>query len=384
MEKPAAAQPALDPAQAVLTFLSSVGRGSEAEFYLRLFRSRAAESFAAVAIDAETMESDAERVAVDLRFLRALDLTPLVVLGLDAPANALAHRERFDALLGGAGASSAALTTQGPYPEIAAAARRGAIPLLVASGQSRAERVERLGAMLGALDTHKLIFLGKHGGLRAQGENLSVVNLTTDYETLLATGELRPGQRELLDDSRRLIFELVPHRLLVSLTSPLDFLHELFTVKGAGTLMRKGAAIARHGGYAGVDLPRLRALLQSSFGKPPSEALFARSIEHAYLEEDYRGAALVMRSELGGYLSKFAVTREAQGEGIGQDLWGALCADYASLVWRARHDNPIRPWYERNCQGRFESGTWTVYFRGLRPEQVSQAVEYALSQPIDF
>ncbi|MFI5308204.1 MAG: hypothetical protein ACHQ53_12665, partial [Polyangiales bacterium] len=330
------------------------------------------------------IERDAERVAVDLRFLRALDLTPLVLLGLDAPASATAHQQLLTDLLGGAGVSCVALDATGPYAEIATAARRGAIPLLVANGASRGERVERLGALLSALHTHKLIFLHPHGGLTSHGERLSVVNLSTEYEALRGRSDLQAGQRQLLDDSRRLIFDLVPHRLLVSLTSPLDLLHELFTVKGAGTLMRKGAVITRHDGYRNVELQRLRALLQASFGKPANEALFGRPLEHAYLEEDYRGAALVMRCELGGYLSKFAVTREAQGEGIGQDLWSALCADYGSLLWRAKRDNPVRPWYERQCQGRFESGVWTVYFRGLRPSQISQAVEFALSQPVDF
>jgi acetylglutamate kinase len=155
-------------------------------------------------------------------------------------------------------------------------------------------------------------------------------------------------------------------------------------VKGAGTLLRKGARITRHAGYDGVDLARLQALLASSFGKPIDRAIFDRPLEHAYLEENYRGAALVLETSLGGYLSKFAVEREAQGEGIGQDLWGALTADYASLVWRARAANPIRAWYERQCEGRFETGTWTVYVRSVRPDQISAAIAFALAQPVDF
>jgi acetylglutamate kinase len=78
------------------------------------------------------------------------------------------------------------------------------------------------------------------------------------------------------------------------------------------------------------------------------------------------------------------VTREAQGEGIGQDLWSALTADYAALFWRSRSDNPIRDWYERQCQGRYQAGAWTVYFRGLRPSDVPLAIERALAEPLDF
>ena len=89
---------------------------------------------------------------------------------------------------------------------------------------------------------------------------------------------------------------------------------------------------------------------------------------HVYVEQDYRGAALVAQTPLGGYLSKFAVTREAQGEGIGQDIWTELIADHAALFWRARADNPVRAWYERQCQGRWGSGSWTVYTRGIPHE----------------
>jgi acetylglutamate kinase len=142
--------------------------------------------------------------------------------------------------------------------------------------------------------------------------------------------------------------------------------------------------VQRHLGWDGVDRERLRTLLESSFGRAPSEALFARELTHAYVADDYRGAALVLATPLGGYLSKFAVTREAQGEGIGQDLWSALLSDYSALLWRARAGNAIRAWYERQCQGRFSAGEWTVYFRGLAPEHVPAAIAFALAQPIDL
>jgi acetylglutamate kinase len=161
-------------------------------------------------------------------------------------------------------------------------------------------------------------------------------------------------------------------------------LRELFTVKGAGTLLRKGVRIERHLDHRSLDRPRLLALLASSFGKPPAPSVLERPLRALYLEEAYRGAALVADSPLGPYLSKFAVTREAQGEGIGQDLWNALSADCPSLFWRARRDNPIRAWYERQCDGRYDSGPWTVYVRGLPHAQLPAAVDFALAQPVDF
>jgi acetylglutamate synthase len=303
---------------------------------------------------------------------------------LDDPNRAAAQRDTLAELLRHSGVDTASLDAAGPYPAVAAAAQRGAIPLLATTEADPSARLAGLSRLLAALRTHKLIFVGPQGGISLRGERLEVVNLSTEYAALHASVELDPRQRELLDDARRLIFELVPHTLLVSIASPLNLLHELFTVKGAGTLLRKGARVTRHDGYAGVDVQRLHALLSSSFGKPVDEGFFERPLQHVYVDESYRGAALVLDTPLGGYLSKFAVTREAQGEGIGQDLWGALATDYPALIWRARGDNPIRPWYERKCQGRFSAEPWTVYFRGLAPTQAAAAIELALRQPVDF
>jgi acetylglutamate kinase len=308
----------------------------------------------------------------------------VVVLGLHDPATAAAQRRELQERITAAGLRADALETDGPHERIAAAAAAGTIPLLVAAGAGPDARLETLARMLSGLDTHKLVFLGPRGGLVLRGERLSVVNLSADYDNLRADSGLTARERQLLEDSRRLIFELVQQPLIVSVTSPLDLMRELFTVKGAGTLLRRGVRITRHAGWVDVDVPRLQALLSSSFGKPPNPHLFERPLRHVYVEEGYRGAALVAETPLGGYLSKFAVTREAQGEGIGQDLWGALTADYRALLWRARSTNPIRAWYERQCQGRFESGAWTVYVRGVPPDKISEAIAFALAQPVDF
>src|SRR5205823_11204177 len=135
--------------------------------------------------------------------------------------------------------------------------------------------------------------------------------------------------------------------------------------------------IARLGGYAEVDLVRLDALLASSFGRPPAGDFFERDIARIYLEESYRGAALVRATPLGTYLTKFAVTREAQGEGIGRDLWQLVTADSPTIFWRARPDNPISPWYTQQCDGMARFAEWHVFWRGLPAERIPEAIAYA-------
>ena len=374
----------IDPAEAVLRFLESVGPGSEAEFYLRLFRSRAPERFATLTVLASAREYGLDGVPLDLRIQRQLGLTPVVVLGLYEPARAEDHAQLLSERLAEAGVDTERLSIGAGREPIARAAAAGRIPLVSWDDGQAGSAVDALGDMLASLGTHKLILLRPQGGLRLHGERLNVVNLSTDYSELQGDAELGEGERRLLDDIRTLVVERVQHRLAVSLTSPLDLLQELFTVKGAGTYLRTGTRIERHAGWDGVDLARLGELLAGSFGKPPREAFFDAPPLHTYVEEDYRGAALIAACPLGGYLSKFAVTREAQGDGLGQDLWGRLTADHPALVWRARGSNPIRAWYERHCQGRYEAGEWTVYTRGVDSGRVGEAVELALAQPDDF
>jgi acetylglutamate kinase len=374
----------MEPAEAVLRFLAGVGRGSEAEFYLRRFREQPRESFAAIVVDPETMRENADGVALDLRLLSTLSLTPVVILGFYGTAGAESESRQLRKILAEMQVDNEGLSVNSPRELLVAATSRGAVPIVRMRGKDDDSRLSELATLLDNLRTHKLIFLRNEGGLRAGGQPLSVVNLSDEFAALVESPELSAAHKALLRCSRRLVLELVAHELLVTLTSPLSLLHELFTVKGAGTLLRRGGRIARHAGLAGVDCEQLRTLLTSSFGKPPHPDVFTREYLNVYIEDRYRGAALVAPTPLGAYLSKFAVPREAQGEGVGRDLWQAMTSDHRVLLWRARPNNPIRSWYEKQCDGRVRVDGWIVYWIGLAPERIPDAVAFARAQPVDF
>ena len=384
----------MDPADVVLRFLESVSAPSEIQFYLGLFRALPRERFAAISVDASVAGRASEAVVLDLRFLAALGLSPVVVFGLFDSAEAREHAARIQRRLSREGVPAALFEPDVPdlfdlVEQVGTAARSGVIPLVafgrdVVPFENPDLRVARLGELLMGLATRKMIFLNQRGGLRVGGGPLAVANLTTDYDALVTARELSKKQRMLVAHSRRLVFDLVPHRLLVAITSPLDLLRELFTVRGAGTLLRRGAVIERHADMSLVDGERLRALLASSFGRPTGESFFERPLSHIYLEEGYRGAALLADTPIGSYLTKFAVEREAQGEGIGRDLWQRLAADHPTVFWRARPDNPIGSWYAKLCDGLARMGDWYVYWKGLAPGRIPEAIEFALAQPVDI
>jgi acetylglutamate kinase len=181
-----------------------------------------------------------------------------------------------------------------------------------------------------------------------------------------------------------LLVDRATHRMFVAVTSPLLLLRELFTIRGAGTLIKRGSTLVAKDGLAEVDLPRLAALLQSSFHRQLVPTFFQRDFSRVYLEEQYRGAVMIQKTPLGAYLGKFAVDREAQGEGLGRDLWQLLTRDFPTIFWRARPDNPIVPFYIQECDGMARMGAWHIFWKGLAPERIGEVVAFALAQPVDF
>jgi hypothetical protein len=386
----------VEPAETVLRFLDGLGRRAEADFYLSLFRAEPKERFAAISVDANVARHASEAVTLDLRFLASLGLFPVVVLGLMDSAEATEHSERLLRRLERGGTPATILTGEGDALASAAAEATRAekiaiIPMVPSNGGSGPlnaaqidERFVRLGALLAALHTRKLIFLHRPGGLRQGGRLVPMVNLTTDYEALASSRDLSRKERVLLAQSRRLVLDHVPHKLLVTISSPLDLLRELFTIKGAGTLLRRGAIITRHEGLATVDRERMRAVLTSAFGRPPADEFFERPASEVYVESEYRGAVVLRSTPLGTYLTKFAVGNEAQGEGIGSDLWRCLTEAHPTFFWRARPTNAIDPWYVKQCDGMARRGDWNVFWRRLPVELIPSAIAYAIAQPIDI
>jgi bifunctional N-acetylglutamate synthase/kinase len=379
----------LQTPDSVSRFLWSIGKRAEGEFYLGLFRSEAKERFAAIAVDGPVMTHALDALVVDLRFLSQLGLVPTVCLGLLDVGDAARHATALVDELARVDVA-ARLLAPGAGESLAmgarAAIRDGCLPIVpldATSGRSPTERFETVRALVAEMATRKLIFLQRRGGIALDGQPIGIVELNGDLPGLLASPEVSRKQRTILTGVGYLL-ERLPHSCTFAITSPLDLLRELFTARGAGTLVRRAAHIERHDDYATLDAQRLAAMLESAFARPLSREFLQRPVSRIYLEEHYRGVAMVTETTLGAYMSKFAVERQAQGEGIGRDVWAALVADYPTVFWRSRAGNPVNDWYTKQCDGMARSEAWLVFWRGLPTTLIPEAIAFALDQPKDF
>lgn len=395
--------PQATPADVVLTFLESLGRRAEAELYLRMFRELPKESFAIIAPGRQVLRDGLGALVEQIRFLADLDLFTTIVLGVFDPASSAAGGERVARRLSAAGLVPYEHSMAEPdlVENLIAELRAERVPVVhfpAKEGEGVDARLTRLAEVARVLDTRKVVLLRRRGGLVPRRDRpfgldaghtrpggwLSVVNLRTDRAELVASKRLPKRDGELLDSAARLIELVDPNPLLVSVASPLNLMKELFTVKGAGTLVKRGTPIVRHAGYETLDVPRLRALVEASFGRALSPDFFERAPQAVYLDEQYRGAAIIHPGATVPYLTKFAVLPQAQGEGMGLDLWQALSRDHARFFWRTRPDNPILSWYLGVCDGMARTASWCVLWCGVEPARIPDVIAEANTLPTDF
>ncbi|MBK9069963.1 MAG: hypothetical protein IPL79_03000 [Myxococcales bacterium] len=370
----------IEPRELVLRFLSSIGRPNEAEQYLKLFRAEP-EQFAAIHVSDNVAKDALLALVVDLRFLAQLNLFPVLVFGAMGTKTAGRTLERVRAVLERE-VPCDVVTAKDARHHI----RRERVPMIALEDGRDPEGFDALAELVTELRTRRVVFLSSRSGLMPRGGGVvSMVNLTTEKDALIP--RLPPAQAELVRQVDRLI-ATVPQALTVSVTSPLDLLRELFTVKGAGTMLRRGSIVQRFSDWRELDGDRLVTLVEAAFGKTLAPGFRDRGFERAYVADVYRGAAVVTRTALGPYLSKFAVTLEARGEGVGGDLWRVLSQDYEQLFWRSRMNNPITAWYREQADGWHKMVVgdvhWAVLWRGFAPRALPDLIEYCQQTPPDF
>src|SRR5690606_6539126 len=144
----------------------------------------------------------------------------------------------------------------------------------------------------------------------------------------------------------------LPHSSSVSITRPDQLARELFTHKGSGTLVRRGERVLRATGWDMLDLPRLRALVESAFGRALLPDYFERTpLLRAYVSENYRTAVILTEVDGVPYLDKFAVLDDAQGEGLGRAVWQVMREETPTLFWRSRATNGANAFYYAEADG---------------------------------
>jgi acetylglutamate kinase len=425
----------------IVRLLRNLGTRKEVEQYLKQYSAVDSQKFAIIKVGGNILARDLEGLASSLTFLQNVGLYPVVLHGAgpqidEALAQNGVSSERIDGVrvttprvleiarrvtlrenlrlveaLEAMGTRARPVTggvfeaelvdvdrlglvgrvvriDDGP---IRSSLRAGHLPILPCLGETASGQIVNLSSdtsvreLAIAVQPYKIIFLTETGGLLGEdGRLVSAVNLAEDYEFLMGQPWVHSGMRAKLQEIKKLL-EGLPPSSSASITSPDRLAKELFTHTGSGTLVRRGERVQRFETLDGVDRPRLKELLERCFGRKLTLDYFdKKAFYRVYLSEEYRATAVITRdrADLPPYLDKFAVTTQAQGEGIGGSLWQRMKAENKKLYWRSRADNEINAWYFQQADGSHKAGRWTVFWYGLEGFAETRAcIDHAISLP---
>ncbi|HUB88934.1 MAG TPA: acetylglutamate kinase [Dyella sp.] len=273
---------------------------------------------------------------------------------------------------------------------IEASLRAGSIPVIASLGETDEGQFLNINADFAAnelvrvLQPYKIVFLTGTGGLLDdQGRIIDSINLSTEYDHLMQQPWINGGMRVKIEQIADLLQSL-PLTSSVSITRPSELAKELFTHKGSGTLVRRGEKVFRFESWEGIDQARMRALIESSFGRKVVDDYFERTKPYRiYVSENYRAAMILTHEDGLIYLDKFAVLDDAQGEGLGRAVWLVMREENPRLFWRSRHGNAINHFYYAESDGCYKQERWKVFWYGLDGfDTIARCVEHcAQRQP---
>jgi len=423
----------------IVRLLSNMGSTREIQLYLKRFSQLEADRFAVVKVGGAVLRDELPALVSSLAFLQQVGLTPIVIHGagpqLDdemaaagiekrivdglrytsaeglAVVRRVSQREnlRLVEALQAEGVRATSIHTgvfEAEYVDreryglvgrvvrvetasLEAAIGADSIPVITSLGETAGGQIVNVNAdwsaneLVKRIKPYKIIFLTGTGGvLDERGRLIESISLNTQYDELMRQPWVHSGMRLKLEQIHDLLLELPPSTSL-SMTKPDEMAKELFTHRGSGTLVRLGEKIIAYDSWEGVDRERLRALIESSFGRRLNADYFD-SVEpyRVYVSELYRAAVVLTKDGERTYMDKFAVSEDAQGEGLGRSIWDVMRAESPSLFWRSRRGNAVNEFYFANADGAVRGDVWTVFWYGLDDwKEIRAAVEYARVRP---
>jgi acetylglutamate kinase len=423
----------------IVRLLSNMASAKEIQQYLKRFSQLDAARFAVVKVGGAILRDDLESLVSSLAFLQQVGLTPIVIHGAgpqldEEMKSAGISKETVDGLrvtsaeglavvrrvfqqenlrlveaLQAQGVRATSVTSgvfesdflnkrkYGLVGKVAkvhtssiqAAIKVGSIPVIASLGETASGQILNVNAdwaaneLVKTLQPYKIVFLTGTGGLLdGEGEVIDSINLSTEYAELMRQPWLHSGMKVKIEQIHDLLMQLPPSSS-VSITKPDQLAKELFTHRGSGTLVRRGEAIRCVTSWKQLDLRKLRSLVESGFGRKLHVDYFEKTEPYkVYVSEHYR-AALILTLEDGiPHLDKFAVSDDAQGEGLGRAAWQVMRAENPRLFWRSRADNAVNDFYFDEADGCLKGEHWNVFWYGLASfDEIRFAVDHCRARP---
>ncbi len=255
------------------------------------------------------------------------------------------------------------------------------------------------------LDTLKCILVNSKGGVlrnselpNGNGNIIQEIVLDRDYDRLVEERIIYGGMKKNVDEAMYCLnpsFRPNGDDRNVQIVGPYNLLKELFTKKGAGTLIRNGYRINDPKHIGSVNQNAIRQIIESGFRQRISPAFFDEN-KIVFMEENLKGVAVVIPNAdgLGPYLDVITVDELYRINGMGDDFIYKIMKWQSSssptLFLRSKIERNANSWYNEISDGRVkfvaksDGQVYNLYWIGLGIDKIEKALNYVENRYMNF
>ncbi len=347
------------------------GKENDSKVFLNAFKLIEKEKFALLYISPNSVFSFIQNILVDIKFLHSLELYPTILISKETKdyldlffKKQFLEEKDFEIIE----------KSKIDFINLKEIINQKKIPFVII--KSDQEIFSDLDFFQNNFLYKKIIYLDTEAPfLNHSQEKISIINLNQELV------QIRKEDLLFFEKIKALVENSDTNFVY---TSPITLLTELFTIKGAGSLIRKGTELEIYSSFNEIDIKKLKEVLEKSFRKKIKDSYFDKKIESLILEKNYKAGAIFFKTEFGIYLSKFLVDEIARGEGIGREIWDLMKKKYKEIFWRAKKTNLIHPWYLKECEGFFKTENWNFYSIGIPLNKFQLIEKYISNLEEDF
>lgn len=423
--------------QTITQLLYNIGSKEEVEQYLNIFSSVESQNFAVIKVGGGVLENEMETLSSSLTFLHKVGLYPIVVHGAGPQLNKILenagiqpaysdgiritspetlaiarrvfYRENFRLvesleklgtrarpIVGGLFIADyldkpkyglVGKVTGVDLEAIDSCIKTGSLPIVTSLAETNDGQILNINADVAASEIAKaikplkIVYINETGGLfnGDTKEKIEVINLDEEYDNLMKQSWVKYGTKLKINEIKELLSHL-PRSASVSITSTTHLSKELFTHKGAGTLIRRGYKIIQFNNtLEGLDLKRLQKLLSESLGY---ESNFLEELKTApysiYVDQEYQiGAIVISPPGFVPVLHQFHLISEAQDFNLRENVWQRIKNDYSKLTWITGRTPAEKSWFFDHSDGSYSFGDKSVFWYGLKDvSEAKTCIEY--------
>lgn len=421
----------------VVQTVKNIGSHREGQQYLKYFTSVSSDSFAIIKAGGAILTDHLEDFCQSLLVLHQLGLYPVVVHGggpqlnklLEeagvepqfeegirvtdsktlAVASKLFYQEslRLSEALNSVGVSNMPIThsltadyldrerwgyvgdiTNVNVAPIEKAIKAGYIPIVPSLAMSEEGQLLNVNAdvtaanLARAMKPLKIIYLSEKGGLyRGEGgEMISEIFLDQEYDEIMAQPWCQRGTGLKIRESKKLL-DTLPRTSSIAIIHPDDLQTELFTISGAGTLIRRGEKVEVASSLSEIkDMNKFKdALARGQLGDESARKTIDNYVEQlkerpfkAYFDDAMSCLAIVLQPTEKRPFSSWvtlSITKSGWLTNSAENVFQAIEKENSDLVWTVSKDDDNLSWFFERCDGSFCIDDVVMFWRGFRLEK---------------